>query len=164
MLGRRYAGHEVVPGVIVRPGSRRVGDRLAAGGQPLLDEGDLRLLRDHDALGEQGDVVAVGAVGHQVGHLQGLGVVGEHPLHERRVGGGVLRRLDGRDLLVGELAAGFARRPGLHGADVIARLAGITGFVGPVPEDGRARDPGSDHGDDGHGSDHPARQGHRPAR
>ena len=80
-----------------------VGDRLVALPQPVPHHRDLVLLRDVDPLGQLSHHVAFGTGLEQRGHLERLGVMRDHPLHELDVAVGVadagqVGRLLGRDL------------------------------------------------------------------
>src|SRR5919108_6454247 len=76
-----------------------VGHLLAAGLQPFLHQLDLALLRGLHALREQPDLAARAALRHVCGHLERLGVVVDHALHELDVGGRGLRLLGGSELV-----------------------------------------------------------------
>jgi hypothetical protein len=65
--------------------------RFAPLSKPALHEPDLIPLGDVDALGENADVAARPVGRRERDHLQRLRVVGNHPLHEPDVGGGIGR-------------------------------------------------------------------------
>ena len=58
--------------------------------KPPFHHADLVLLRQIDALCQQPYALVLAAPGHQGGHLQGLCMMVDHPLHEANVGVGVL--------------------------------------------------------------------------
>src|SRR5690606_21861255 len=103
----------VVDVVRVRVGRR---GRLAVLAQPAPHHGDLVLLRDVDAPGEEADVLAGGALGDEGGHHQRLTVVGEHVAHEARVRLGGGGRGGRGSLRGGDGTGGLARGAGAHGA------------------------------------------------
>ena len=106
LVGRQHAGHRLEALGVVRVDG---GDVLAALAQPVLHHLDLVFLRELDAPRRRPHGVAGGARVEQRGHLEGLGVVRDHALHEPHVG---LGEPDAREV------------GGLGGRDGPARLAG----------------------------------------
>ncbi len=101
LFWRRHARHRVVR--VHRIVRGRIRYRLTALAQPVLHEFDFVSLRRVDAAGNIEQLRSVGAIGHQLGHLQRLVVMRNHVSHElcvcRRVAGiGNLDRLIGAQL------------------------------------------------------------------
>ncbi|CAM5297058.1 hypothetical protein STENM327S_05596 [Streptomyces tendae] len=86
LLARHHAAH-VVRGVVH---GTLGGHVLAPGGQPAGERPDLRVLGLLDAGGELLHLGRPRTVGREVGHLDGLAVVGDHPRREGDVGSVVL--------------------------------------------------------------------------
>ena len=59
--------------------------RLISALQPLLHHGDLIFLRQRNSLRDGGHGITLGAFSDQCTHLDRLGVVGNHALHEFHV-------------------------------------------------------------------------------
>ena len=106
LVGRQHPRHGLEALGVVRVDG---GDVLAALAQPVLHHLDLVLLRELDAPGGRPHGVAGRVRVEQRGHLEGLGVVRDHALHEPHVG---LGEPDAREV------------GGLGGRDGPARLAG----------------------------------------
>ena len=86
-----------------------LGDSLAARPQPLLHHLDLVFLGELDALCQPVHLFALAPRGEELGHLERLGVVRDHPLHEPHVG---VPELDAREIggfFCRDLPTGLAR-------------------------------------------------------
>ena len=102
--------------------------------EPLLHLLDLARLRQVHPLGEQRDLGPDGAVLHERGHPERLGVVMDHPLHEEDVGVDEARGIELRELVGRERLAALT---GGSGLDDVRRCLGRGFFAfGLVPAAG----------------------------
>ena len=111
LFSGQHARHRRPVGRMVRVDRR---DRLCAHAQPLLHHRDLVFLRDLDASRKLPHHIAPGACGEQPGHLERLGVMGNHALHELHVRVRVADAGEIGGFGRGDLPTRFARRAGLH--------------------------------------------------
>ena len=112
LLGREHARHLAVRRVV----RVRVRQRLATAREPVAHHLHLVLLGNLDAQREPAEVLVGGPCRHERHHLDRLGVMANHALHEAHVGGamshaGRVGRLGRRDF-----PARLARRAGLDDA------------------------------------------------
>ena len=114
---------------VIHPGHGRVaaaagGGVLAALAQPAMHEFDLVGLGRIDTAGDVADRLGVGPPGDERGHLDGLGMVQDHVLHEFHVVGGIAVVGDARGFLAAQGAGGLARRAGLYDRGILREGAG----------------------------------------
>jgi len=120
LLGGEHARHQRHTRHVVRMVVRR-GRGFAAFGQPVFHELDFVALRDGDALAEGQQVFAFTPGPQEIHHLNGLGVVVNHALHERDVRLGDFGALPGGGRRRGKGPGRLARRARLHDGSGLAR-------------------------------------------
>ena len=112
--GREHPRHEFAHPAVPPVARRAAGRLLAPVAKPAPHEGDLVLLRDLDAQGQPVQQGVGRAVPEQRGHFQRLGVVGDHPPHEAKVGVRVGRKFGAVEFARVQHAGVLPGRSGLN--------------------------------------------------